>query len=166
MNLDEIVLKFDLFDEPDSINEASNDEHLKIELIKSVDEFIKKNPSTKEITSPIFFTDMGKSPNPEGLLSNEIFGLTKEERSGIWGYIDLHEYFLHPLIYKKLTRMDRKFRDIVHGTRTFIISPSGELVEDEKGKTGIKWLKNNFKNIKIILHLCYKNVTKIWRQSI
>lgn len=130
-------------------NESINDdEHLTMELLQDVNDFIKKNPSTKEVTSPVFFSRPGQN-NPEGLLSNEIFGLTKSERAEIWGYIDLHDHFIHPLIYKKLFRTERKFRDIVHGTKKFTISSSGELVEDENGNTGIKWLKANFDSIKI-----------------
>ena len=155
MNIDDILYRFNLIDLDESksvlVHEAAAPKHLHIELLKSVDEFIKKNPSTKEITSPIFFQQIGKAPNPEGLLSNEIFGITKEQRSGIYGYIDLHNYFLHPLVYKKLIRLDKRFRDIVHGIDKFSISPSGELIKDENGNTGIKWLKNNLKNIK------YKN---------
>lgn len=155
MNTEDILIRLNLIPlnngQVAAYTEAAIPEHLKIKLLKSPDEFIKKNPSTKEITSPIFFVKAGNNnvPNSEGLLSNEIFGLTMEERSGIWGYIDLHNYFIHPLIYKKLVRMDRKFRDIAHGTKSFTISPSGELIEDENGKTGLKWLKSNMKNIKI-----------------
>ena len=139
-------LPTDILDEATQ-NGIGND-HLEMKIL-NVDEFIKKNPSTKEITSSIFFTKFGQ-PDPEGLLSNEIFGLTKEERSGIFGYIDLGDYFIQPLIYKKLFRLDKKFKEIVFGTKRFIINSSGELVEDdEKGKTGIKWLKANFDNIKI-----------------
>lgn len=132
------------------LNEAINeDEFLTIHILEDPNVFIKKNPSTKEITSPIFFTRPGY-PNPEGLLSNEIFGLTKEERAGICGYIDLHDYFIHPLVYKKLCRMDNKFRDIVHGTKRFKIDADGHLIEDQfEGETGIRWLKKNFDKIKL-----------------
>ena len=140
------------------LNEASKEEHLEMKLL-DIEKFIKDNPSTKEITSSIFFTRIGQ-PDPEGLLSTEIFGLTKDERSGIYGYIDLHEYFIHPLIYKKLTRLDRKFRYIVHGTKTYSINSSGELVEDENGKTGMKWLKANFDKIKL------KQSTSIQRKRV
>lgn len=156
MNISDLMGKINIVREQDGglmfdtvLNESINqEEYLTVEILEDVNDFIKKNPSTKEITSPIFFTRPGQ-PDPDGLLSNEIFGLTKEERSGIWGYIDLVDYFIHPLAYKKLCRMDKKFREIVHGTKTFSITNSGELVEDEKGKTGIKWLKANFDKIKI-----------------
>jgi hypothetical protein len=72
------------------IAEAVNDEHFKTGLLDDVEDFIKKNPSTEEITNPIYFVRPGV-PTPDGLLSNDIFGITKEERSGIWGYIDLSD---------------------------------------------------------------------------
>ena len=88
-------------------------------------------------------------PTSEGLLSNEIFGITKEERSNIYGYISLHEYFIHPLCYKLLCRMDKKFKECVHGTNTFSIDSNGYLVEDENGTNGIKFLKDNINKLKI-----------------
>ena len=124
-----------------------NTEHLEIEILNDVEDFIKKN-NCKEVTNPIFFLLNGQ-PTPDGLFSNEIFGITKEERSGIFAYIDLGGYFIHPLIYKKWTRMDRKIRDVVHGSKTFTINSSGELIEDPNGKTGIDFLRKNIDSIKI-----------------
>ena len=121
---------------------------LEVHVLKSVDEFIKKNPSTKPITSSLFFNRPGL-PDPNGLLSNEIFGLTKQQRSGIMGYIPLNDYFLHPLCYKKLVRLNAKFRNIVHGTKKYIINDMGELVESENGGTGLAWLKKNMDSIKL-----------------
>lgn len=147
VNIKDWLYTIDLFNEA-SQNKIEDKYHLDVYL-QDPDDFIKKNPSTKEITSSIFFTKFGQ-PDPEGLLSNEIFGLTKEERSGIYGYIDLHDYFLQPLAYKKLYRLDRKFKEIVFGTKRYTISSTGELIEDdEKGKTGLKWLRSNFDSIKL-----------------
>lgn len=146
----DIAMRFNIFELEDNkilVTEEKQESKLEIGILKSVDEFIKKNPSTKEVTSPIFFQSPGQ-PDPNGLLSYEIFGLTKEERSGIFGYIDLHADFFHPLIYKKLLSMSRNIRECVHGTKKFIIDSEGQLVEDEKGNTGIKWLKANFSKIK------------------
>lgn len=124
-----------------------NTDHLKVFILEDVEDFVKKN-DCKQISNPIYFLLNGL-PTPDGLFSNEIFGITKEERSGIFGYIDLGGYFIHPLIYKKLIRTDRKIRDLVHGTKTFSINSSGELVEDPNGKTGIDFLRKNIDNIKI-----------------
>ncbi len=113
--------------------------------ITDIDRFIKQNPSTKEITNPTFFGTSG-APTPDGLLSNEIFGLTQFDRSNIYGYIDLVEYFIDPSCYKTLVRLNRKFSAVVHATQTFSIK-DGELIEDPDGGTGIKWLKDNFSKL-------------------
>jgi hypothetical protein len=90
--------------------------------IIDIDKFVKVN-DCKPITDPVFFN--GPTPSPEGLLSNEIFGITKAERSGIYAYIDLGGTFLNPLMYKALTRLNSKIADIVMGTDTFNINDSG-----------------------------------------
>jgi hypothetical protein len=151
MNIKDIMYEFNLFPSEDGnhiLTEAFNDEHLKIKLLKDVEDFIKKNPSTKEISNPIYFVRPGV-PTMDGLLSNEIFGITKEERSGIYGYIDLGDWFIHPLIYKKWLRMDSRIREIVHGTKTFIINEEGQFIEDPNGKNGVKFIKDNIDKIKI-----------------
>lgn len=112
-----------------------------------VDELVKKN-NLKEITNPIFF-NANKQPTSDGLLSNEIFGITKEERSNTFAYIDLSSYFLHPLAYKIWGKLDSKIKEIIHGTNTFKINSSGELIEDPMGETGIQFLKKNIEKIKI-----------------
>ena len=86
--------------------------HLEVHLL-DVEDFIKKN-DCKEVTNPVFFIRDG-IPTSDGLLSNELFGITKEERANIYGYIDLHGTFMHPLIYKLWGRMDSSIKNIVHG---------------------------------------------------
>ena len=108
--------------------------------------YIKQN-ELQEITNPTFFSPSG-APTSDGLLSNEIFGMTQKERSGIFAYIDLGEYFIDPSCWKTLTKLDSKFKGIINGINKYIITPDGELVEDETGNTGIKWLKQNFGKIK------------------
>lgn len=108
--------------------------------------YIKQN-ELQEITNPTFFSPSG-APTSDGLLSNEIFGFTQKERSGIYAYIDLGEWFIDPSCWKTLTKLDSKFKGIVNGINHYIISPDGDLVEDPTGETGIKWLKANFKKIK------------------
>ncbi|MGN1394244.1 MAG: hypothetical protein ACI4V7_09515 [Succinivibrionaceae bacterium] len=125
------------------LNEAANNNTLKVELL-DIEKFIKVN-NCKEVSDPVFFN--GPTPTPQGLLSNEIFGITKAERSGIYAYIDLGGTFLHPLVYKALCQLNSKIVDIVHGTDTFKITENGELVKDPDGDTGIDWLKKNFDKI-------------------
>lgn len=153
MKLDNVMYRFNLFPSKDNkddyiLTEAAGDSQLTIELLDDVEDFIKKNPSTKPISNPIYFVRPGV-PTSDGLLSNEIFGITKEERAGIWGYIDLSEWFIHPLIYKKWCRMDARIREIVHGTKTFIINEEGDFEESPDGKNGLKFLKDNIDKIKI-----------------
>lgn len=114
--------------------------------ICDVDKFVKDN-ECEEVTNPMFFMK-GGIPTDDGLLSNKIFGLTKEERSGIFAYIDLKGIFIDPSCYKQLCKIDKNIKACVHMTDTFIINNSGELVKDEKGKNGIKFLKDNFDKIK------------------
>ena len=101
-----------------------------------------------QVTSPNLFTAQG-TPDPDGLVSNVIFGITPLDRQDRYGYIDLGERFLHPLIYKRVLK--RSWRDIdglLSGTERYSISEKGELIPDEKGGTGIKWLYDNFEKIK------------------
>lgn len=110
------------------------------------DLFIKVN-KLSEVSNPIFF-NRNNQPTPDGLLSNEIFGITTNERRETFAYINLEEYFIHPLYYKRWCKIDTKVRDCVHGLRNFIINSKGELEENENGKNGIKFLKDNIKDIK------------------
>jgi hypothetical protein len=100
----------------------------------------------KEVSNPVFFN--GPTPTEDGLLSNEIFGITKAERAGIYAYIDLGGDFMPPLIYKTLLKLNGKIADVVNGTDYFKIDVKGDLVPDPDGDTGIDWLKRNFNKIK------------------
>ncbi len=114
--------------------------------ICDVDRFVKEN-ECEEVTNPMFFMK-GGIPTDDGLLSNKIFGLTKDERAGIFAYIDLKGTFIDPSCYKQLCKIDKNIKACVHQTDKFIINSHGELVPDEKGKNGIKFLKDNFSKIK------------------
>ena len=132
----------------ESITEAEytkKTEHLKMELL-DVDKFIDKN-ECKQITNPVFY-DRDNIPSRDGLLSNEIFGITMSDRAGIFAYIDLHQYFIDPSCYKAWTRIDSKIRDVVHKNGTFSVNSNGEIVEDPAGKNGVKFLKANIDKIK------------------
>lgn len=121
--------------------------HFKIEPL-NIEKFIKVNELNPS-SNPIFF-DANGSPTTDGLLSNEIFGITKDDRANIFSYISLgkNEVFIHPLHYKIWTKMDSRIKECVHGTKQFIIK-DGELVEDPNGSCGIEFLQKNFDKIKI-----------------
>lgn len=119
--------------------------HLRVELLDP-DKLVKVN-NIKEITNPVFFS-RNNIPTIDGPLSNEIFGITKYDRSNTVAYIDLHEKFLNPLIYKTWCRVDSNIRACIHGTNTFSINDKGEIVPDEDGECGIDFLRKNIKKIK------------------
>lgn len=121
--------------------------------IEQVDQkrLIKEN-DLKEITNPVSFNAGG--PSPDGLLSNEIFGITKEERSGIFAYIDLKEKFINPYFYKIWLKIDKNLRACVYETSYFKISKDGYLEKDDDGETGLKFLVKNIDKIK------FKNTKK------
>lgn len=107
-----------------------------------VNKFIKAN-DVKEITNPTFFYKNG-SPTPDGLLSNDIFGITQKDRSGIFGYIDLGEWFIDPSCYKCLLSLNKKFASVVKGIGKWDVDKDGNLIESDTGDTGIRWLKSVF----------------------
>lgn len=125
-----------------------SDSKLRVKML-DVEDFIKKN-DVKEVTNSIFFIKNG-IPTSDGLLSNEIFGITKEERANIWGYIDLCGHYLNPFIYKIWSRMDGNIKNIVHGVKSYSISKEGYIEEDPTGNggTGLNWLYKNISKIKI-----------------
>lgn len=107
---------------------------------------IKKN-NLQEISNPVYFNSSGL-PTSKGLLSNDIFGISKDDRANIFAYIDLEGTYFHPVAYKMLVSLDRKIEKIVSGTNTYKINSKGEIVEDENGETGIDFLIENFDKIK------------------
>lgn len=112
-----------------------------------VDNFIKVN-NLKEITNPIFFSN-NNIPTSDGLLSNEIFGISKDDRSNIFAYIHLGgEWFINPIFYDILTKIDQNIALIAHGIDAFKINKDGDIVKDPDGETGLEWFKDNFKRIK------------------
>ena len=122
------------------------DSHLEVSLIDP-DKLVKEN-DLKEVTNPVFFVGNNR-PTPDGLLSNEIFGINKFDRMNTFAYVDLGDYFINPLIYKMWCKSDSNIKPCVHGLKTFSINDNGELVEDENGNNGIKFLKTNANKIKI-----------------
>ena len=110
------------------------------------EKLIKEN-DLQAVTNPVMF-NAGNGPTPDGLLSNEIFGITKEERSGIFAYIDLNEYFIQPYYYKVWLKIDKRLRGCIYETQNFKLDSDGYLVEDDNGETGIQFLRKNIDKLK------------------
>lgn len=113
------------------------------------DKLIKIN-DLKEITNPTFFSG-NNVPTPDGLLSNEIFGYSKEDRGNTFAYISLSEWFMHPLHYKIWCKIDSKIKSVIHEVDTFSIV-GGKITQDPNGKSGLKWLRENIDQIKFDLY--------------
>lgn len=120
-------------------------DNLQVSLL-DVDDFVKKN-NLVEITNPVIF-DTSSNPTNDGLLSNTIFGITKESRASTFAYISLKKKFLQPLVYRIWSKVDSKIKSIIHGIGTYSVDKSGNIVEDPKGDNGIDFLRKNLDKIK------------------
>lgn len=123
----------------------SAERHLRVSLIDP-DKLVKVN-DLKEITNPVAFIRRGV-PTSDGLWSNEIFGITQYQRANTFAYIDLHEEFINPLIYKLWCKVDPDVKFCVHGIKNYIINSNGQLQENEDGENGIQFLKKHIKEYK------------------
>lgn len=108
-------------------------------------ELIRVN-KLQEVTDPVLFIK-NTSPTPEGLVSTEIFGISVKDRKETFAYISLYSHFLHPFIYKLLKRLNRNFESIVHGTKRFVIEKGVLIENEEEGKTGLKFLYDNWEKL-------------------
>ena len=120
-------------------------DNLQVSLL-DVDDFVKKN-NLVEITNPVIF-DTSSNPTNDGLLSNTIFGITKESRASTFAYISLKKKFLQPLVYRIWSKVDSKIKSVIHGIGTYSVDKSGNIVEDPKGDNGIDFLRKNLDKIK------------------
>ena len=119
-------------------------DHLRLEIV-NYDKFVKVN-NCKAVTNPVFYT-RNNIPTDDGLLSNVIFGITQADRAGIFAYIDLGEYFIDPCCYKSWCKIDPNIKKVIHKSAKFSIDNKGQLVEDENGGTGVKWLRKHVNEI-------------------
>ena len=110
------------------------------------EKFVKVNELVP-VTNPVMFNSINGNTS-DGLLSNEIFGITQTERAGIFSYIDLDEEFIQPYYYKIWLKIDRNLRGCIYETQNFKIDNDGYLVQDDNGETGIKFLKKNLERLK------------------
>ena len=123
---------------------------MKIELL-DIEKLITLNEpygAIGEVTSPRLFSVANKMYDSEGILSNEIFGISKGDRRSTFGYINLGQPFLHPHIYGHvIKRMFRNIIYIVSGQKRFSVREDGKLVQDDNGWTGLDALYKNWNKI-------------------
>lgn len=117
---------------------------MKIDLL-DIDRLIAVN-KLQEVTSPRLFSNK-MMYDPQGILSSEIFGISKNDRRNTFAYIDLKRHFIHPHIYSKVLKL--MFKGIifmVSGQRRYTIR-NGWPVEDENGWTGMQSLYDHWDEI-------------------
>ena len=135
-----------LNDSPIIFSESELDQirHLKVSVMDT-DRFAQVN-ECQEVTNPIMFYH-GDRPTTDGLLSETIFGITTEERAGIFAYIDLSEQFIQPFYYKIWLKLDKNLRACIYETDRFRIDNDGYLVVDPNGECGLPFLIRNLKKL-------------------
>lgn len=104
-----------------------------------------KDKKLEEVTNPVYF-NLGVLPTDDGLFSYKIFGSPGSvERKTKFAYMNLKKHFLHPVMYKLLTSMDKKIENCILGNGYYIVNSNGELEEnEEKGMNGVTFLYKNF----------------------
>jgi hypothetical protein len=118
-------------------------------------EYIASN-KLQEITTNNIFQSSSSIPDPEGIGSYEIFGNpgTRERRTR-FAYINLGDYFVHPLAFDTLVYLKPALKDVIHGFGEFYIS-QGKVIKVTpktpspagiKTGTGIHWLKDHLDEI-------------------
>jgi DNA-directed RNA polymerase beta' subunit len=110
----------------------------------------------KAVTDSQTFSGKDFTPSPQGLQSPAIFGATSKGKFENWGYINLDDVILHPLIYENLNVINPIFNKVKSKKAKFKVI-NGELQEDPKGGTGISWLVGSWDKINFEKYRTEKN---------
>lgn len=118
---------------------------MKISIL-DIDRLIAVN-KLEEVTSPRLFSNKMVF-DPQGILSNDIFGISKGDRRSTFAYIKLNRKFIHPHVYNKVLKsLFRGVIYIVAGQKYYSVK-DGQLVEDPKnGWTGLSSLYDHWDEI-------------------
>lgn len=132
----------------------------------NINDFIAAN-HCKEVTSPIFFQYDG-TPTVDGLFSYEIFGVTAEERKNIFGYIDLHGKFIHPILYSMFVSRMSNISSILNGEKYAVIANKKITFVDKDvdgAETGLDFLYDHFDEIEWMNEMEEEEMTSIDKKS-
>ena len=118
---------------------------MKVELLDA-NRLVQVN-KLEEVTSQHLFSNK-MMYDPNGLLSNDIFGISKSDRRSTFAYISLKKNFIHPHIYAKVLKsLFKNIEYIVAGQKRYVIE-NGWFKEDrENGWTGIAALYDHWDEI-------------------
>ena len=101
------------------------------------------------VTNPVMLDSSGRGFTPDGVLSNEIFGISNYDRRNRFAYIDLHSHYMQPLAAVKLASYDRKLADVLFARGRYRLTKDGELIEDPEGKAGPEFLYQIWGKVKV-----------------
>lgn len=122
-------------------------------MIKTINanQLIKESKAIGPIKTHQIYFDKSMNYHPQGLYSEEIFGMdgSKERRNNI-SWIELNTFVIHPVLHDILSkRIFRKINDLLSGETNFSLNSENELIEDDMGNIqGITSLLNNINTIK------------------
>ena len=118
----------------------------------NVNKFIKENKLEGPISSSQIFMGKSKSFHPQGLFSEDIFGLEgSNERRKKMSWIDLNCQVINPVIYDRISkRLDKKIPKLLSGEVHYSLDTNGYLIEDENGELdGFSSFIKNINNIRL-----------------
>ncbi len=95
-------------------------------------------------------------PTEDGLQSSSIFGVSTKDKFELWGYINLEDVIMHPLVYDNLSHINPVFNRVLQKTKKYKIEDS-MVVEDESGGNGVTWLIGNWDKINFDKYRTEKN---------
>lgn len=128
---------------------------MKISLL-DIERLISVN-KLQEVTAPRLFSNK-MIFDPDGILSNEIFGISKGDRRSTFAYIDLKQPFIHPHIYSKVLKgMFKGIIYMISGQKRYSIKNGLPVEDPENGWTGIAalydhWNEINWRKSKSVNH--------------
>jgi len=116
--------------------------------------FIQKVKAKAITTARSFNQNMEATDN--GLQSKSIFGISTKDKFNLWGFINLEDVVMHPLIYNDISHINVVFNRVIQKKKKYKIA-NGELVENESGGTGLSWLIDNWDKINFDKYRTEKN---------
>lgn len=104
--------------------------------ISNINKDIEKN-GWKEVKVSNYFIPNTSENHPDGLISNEIFGLPgTEARKNRWGWINLNSKFMNPHVFYVFSRLKANYaKDIKCGLGNYYVNKDGELTKLENNQT-------------------------------
>lgn len=135
--------------------------------------FIQDNNCMGPVISSQLFVGKSNSFHPQGLLSEDIFGIYgSPDRRESYSWINLNCNIIHPMIFDIIQkRIERKIDLLLSGEKTFTIGKNGLLEEDENGEiTGMGSFEEHITQIAFredeedternkIINMLYKNIS-------